>query len=145
MNEMTIKKHWLCYLPIWYLGIISTLIIVFGSGKWVWLGWFLAATDVLGYLTINSYKWTAKNGEILIEYGVLPWQKNYTRVPAGGVFGSTVKRGMLGHYLDYGTISINALGGSSSPIKAANMKGAVKFMEHITNRNHTFTSSSLES
>lgn len=145
MNEMTIGRHWLCYLPIWFLGIISVLLVVFGSGKVMWLGWFLIATDVLGYLTIKSYKWTSKEGEILIEYGVLPWQKNYIRIPASGVFGSSVKRDFLGWALDYGTITLNSLNGSSSRIKGYHMKGAVGFMEHLTGEKFPFRSSELES
>lgn len=145
MTEMKIGKHWLCYTPIWFIAIISIILLIFGDGKVFWIGWILIVFDILGYLTIKNYKWIAKDGEILIESGVLPWQKNYIRIPMAGAFGSSVKRGFFGWFLDYGTITLNAFGGSSSPIKARNMKGAIAFMEHITGEKHPYRSSALES
>lgn len=145
MKELQIKKHWLCYTPVWIIAAISTLMMILGEGFLFWLGCILVVNSILGYLTISNYKWTAKEGELLIESGVLPWQKNYIRVPAAGVFGATVKRDMAGWFLDYGTITINSLGGSSSPIRGTHMKGAVAFMEQITGKDHPYKSSALES
>lgn len=137
MVEMKIGKHWLCYTPVWFITIISIMLLIFGNGNVYLFGWILLGFNILGYFTIKSYKWIAKDGEILIESGVLPWQKSYIRIPVARVLGMTVDRGgFFGWFLNYGTITLNALDGSSSPIIGKHMKGAVAFMEHITGGDH---------
>ncbi|MBD3582642.1 YdbT family protein [Flavobacterium selenitireducens] len=142
---MNLKRHWLCYAPVWFLAIICILLISFGTGKVLILGWLLGSCVILGYFTIRSYKWTVKQGELIVESGVLPWQKNYIRIPAGSLYGITVKRGMFGWLMDYGTITVNVLGGSSSTIVGHNMKGAQKFMEEFNGVQNATRPSALES
>ncbi|RZJ65445.1 MAG: PH domain-containing protein [Flavobacterium sp.] len=144
MLEMKLGKHWLCYAPVWFIAIICTLLIGFGTGKVAMLGWILFGFDILGYLSIRNYKWTVTNGELVVESGVLPWQKTYTKIPAGSLYGITVTRGFLGWFLDYGTITVNVLGGSSSKIIGRHMKGAQRFMESFNGVQTGIRPSSLE-
>ncbi|RZJ69605.1 PH domain-containing protein [Flavobacterium sp.] len=144
MPDMKLRKHWLCYAPVWFIAIICILLIVFGTGKIAIFGWILLSFDFLGYFTIKNYTWTLTGNELIIQSGVLPWQKNYIRVPAAGLFGATVKRGFFGWFLDYGTITINSIGGASSKIEGKHMKGAVAFMENIGSRGNHFATTSLE-
>ncbi len=144
MQEMRLGKHWLCYAPVWFIAIICVLLIVFGTGKVAIFGWILVVFDVLGFLTIRNYKWTLRSGELIIESGVLPWQKGYIRVPAGSLYGITVKRGFFGWFLDYGTITVNTFGGSSSTIVGKHMKGAQRFMENFNGVQNAKRPSALE-
>lgn len=137
------KKHWIVYASYGILILIGLLCIftnkifsseVFGRP----IGLILVVYNVFKMLSVSKVKWELTSKELIISGGLMPWSKTEFQVPIYTVFESFYSRSILGHFLNYGTITIRRTEGSTSHIvetRLANVRHLSAIINSLVDEN----------
>lgn len=135
----TIKKHWTVYIvpSIFLLAALFFVYLSFGiKTKWISVGMlvfasFTAVSKIMKILNLASVSWTFNGRELQVRRGVLSWKKTLIQIPIFDIYDSSISNGFLGHYLNFGHISIRRTEGMTSQLSERHMAGALNFSGHV--------------
>jgi membrane protein YdbS with pleckstrin-like domain len=133
--NLTIKKHWIIYLIPGLIILVALFFIYLSFGivtKWISIGLLVfaaivAISKILKVLYIASITWSFNGGELHVTKGFLPWKKTRIQIPIFDIYDSSVSIGFLGHYLNFGHISIRRTEGITSQFSERYLGSAVHF------------------
>lgn len=133
--NLTIKKHWSVYVipaVILLLSLFSVFVSFSVKTKWLSIGLlvfgtFFAISKTVKLLQLASVKWTFNGDELHVTRGFLPWNKTRIQIPIFDIYDSSVSSGFLGHYLNFGHISIRRTEGMTSQLSERHLGRAVHF------------------
>lgn len=133
--NLTIKKHWSVYLVPGLIILVALFFVYVSFGittKWLSIGLLIfgsivAISKILNVLYLASVTWTFNGGELQVTQGVLPWNKSRIQIPIFDIYDSSVSSGFLGHYLNFGHISIRRTEGMTSQLSESYLGKAVNF------------------
>lgn len=129
VEGIIIKKHWFIYVvPILLvlLGLFLFMMELSLTTKWLSIllkitSIFLVFRQLYKIANINSVSWKLTSTELVVVRGVLPWRKQYLNIPILDIYESLTSSGMVGHFLNFGTIFVRRTEGVTSQISESGM------------------------
>ncbi|MFW0739764.1 hypothetical protein [Flavobacterium sp. T12S277] len=133
--NLAIKKHWTVYFVPGIITLVALFFVYLSFGiatKWISVGLLIFAFltvifKIMNILYLASITWSFNGGELHIIKGVLPWNKTHIQIPIFDIYDSSVSSGFLGHYLNFGHISIRRTEGMTSHLSERYLGRAVCF------------------
>ncbi len=106
-------KHLMAYVWPGILTFIG-LILVSAGGILLLVGLVPLGLGITRILDARGTRWIVTNDGVTVQSGYLPWRTGSMTYPAEHIYESFYHRGLLGHYMDYGTVTLRRTDGTTA-------------------------------
>ncbi len=153
MKNLIISKHWSSYiLSVVLVFTFSTLVLRIvttydftkvdqGQSKGLAIFGVLVLSvfillNIIYILKLRSTKWLLTEEDLILKSGYLPWSKKVFHVKIYNIYESYYNETFLGHYLNYGNITVRRTDGSTSHLQETSLQNVVNFVQQINKKTH---------
>lgn len=127
------KKHWFYYIPSLLVGILGLFLMVAMYFLW-YFGFGIILCAILNVYMLRSVEWELDDAGIYARSGILPWARTQIFIPYSHVYETYISYSMFGHYLNFGSITIQKTDGVASQVTWRGLVNVKEFATLINQR-----------
>ncbi len=135
-EKLVYKKSWVAYVPYTIIFLLALSLFPYHGFFSKICGILLLVPVIMRILRIATVTWTLSEEAILIESGLLPWQKHEHYIAIYDIYECLTHTGFLGHFLNYGDVAVRKNDGTNSAYTGTKLNGAQDLSQRINSLVH---------